>query len=224
MTIGVRVLTSSLIGTALLAAALFLPAGTLDYWRGWAFLAVFAAASLGPARYFARKHPEVLERRLRVGPRAEPRRAQQVIITLSFLVLLAMLVFSVVDHRFGWSPVPAAVSVLGDVAVATGLGMAMLVVAQNHFAGATIRVEPDQQLVSTGLYRVVRHPMYAANLVLMAGIPPALGSLWGLVFLVPGAAVLAARVLDEEAMLTAELPGYRDYTRQVRYRLVPYLW
>ncbi|OBJ67786.1 isoprenylcysteine carboxylmethyltransferase family protein [Mycobacterium sp. 1274756.6] len=224
MNLQLRVFTASLVGTAVLAVALFLPAGTLDYWRGWVFLAVFAAASLGPSSYFARKHPEVLERRLRVGPRAETRRAQQVIISLSFLVLLAMLVFSVFDHRFGWSPVPAAVSVAGDGLVAVGLGAGMLVVAQNRFAGATIRVEPGQHLVSTGLYGRVRHPMYSGNLLLMAGIPPALGSLWGLVFLLPGTAVLVARILDEEAMLTAELPGYRDYTRRVRYRLVPYLW
>jgi protein-S-isoprenylcysteine O-methyltransferase Ste14 len=100
----------------------------------------------------------------------------------------------------------------------------MLVVIQNSHAAATVRVEEDQQLVSTGLYGLARHPMYTGNLSLIVGIPLALGSYWGLVFVIPGLIVLTLRIHDEEKLLQEELDGYREYTQKVRYRLVPYLW
>jgi len=128
------------------------------------------------------------------------------------------------DFRFGWSSVPAAISVIGDVLVALGLGISMIVTIQNGYAAANVKVESGQDLVSTGLYGVVRHPMYFGNVVLMIGIPLALGSYWGLLFVIPGLAVLAARILDEEKVLTQQLAGYRDYAQRVHYRLVPYVW
>jgi len=121
-------------------------------------------------------------------------------------------------------PVPAWVSVTGDVLVAAGLGIAMLVITQNSYAGATVQVEPGQQLASGGLYKFVRHPMYVGNVIMMIGIPLALDSAWGLLFVIPGAVVLALRILDEEKLLNRELAGYREYSQQVRYRLVPYVW
>ena len=161
---------------------------------------------------------------MRAGPRAEPRKAQKFIITGSFLGLFATMVFSALDHRFGWSSVPPLLSVLGDVLVATGLGIAMLVIAQNSYAAATVTVEAGQTVASHGLYKVVRHPMYVGNVIMMIGIPLALGSYWGLLFVIPGTLVLALRILDEEELLLRELPGYREYAQGVRYRLVPYIW
>ena len=114
--------------------------------------------------------------------------------------------------------------VVGNVLVAVGLVLAQLVVIQNNYAAANITVEPDQALASTGLYGVVRHPMYAGALLMMLGTPLALDSYWGLVILAPSLAVLAARILDEEALLTEELGGYREYLTRVRYRLVPGVW
>jgi protein-S-isoprenylcysteine O-methyltransferase Ste14 len=110
------------------------------------------------------------------------------------------------------------------VLVALGLGISMLTTIQNSYAAANITVESGQKLVSKGVYSVVRHPMYFGNVVLMIGIPLALGSYWGLLFVLPGLAVLATRILDEEKVLTQRLAGYPDYTRRVRYRLVPYVW
>ncbi|MBL7314951.1 isoprenylcysteine carboxylmethyltransferase family protein, partial [Escherichia coli] len=124
----------------------------------------------------------------------------------------------------GWSSVPAAVCVIGDVLVMTGLGIAMLVVIQNRYAASTVRVEAGQILASDGLYKIVRHPMYAGNVVMMTGIPLALGSYWAMFILVPGTLVLVFRILDEEKLLTQELSGYREYRQLVRYRLVPYVW
>jgi protein-S-isoprenylcysteine O-methyltransferase Ste14 len=120
--------------------------------------------------------------------------------------------------------VPAAVSVIGDVLVGAGLLIAMITTIQNGYAAANIKVERDQTVVSTGLYAVVRHPMYFGNAVLMIGTPLALGSYWGLLLIIPGLAVLAARILDEERALTLELTGYREYMQRVHSRLVPYVW
>jgi len=120
--------------------------------------------------------------------------------------------------------VPTTVCLVGDVLVAIGLGIAMLVVIQNSYAAANVTVESDQDVITTGLYGLVRHPMYTGNVIMMAGIPLALGSYWGLMLLIPGIAVLAIRIRDEEELLTHELTGYREYTDQVRYRLVPYVW
>ena len=128
---------------------------------------------------------------------------------------------SALDHRFGWSPVPTAICLVGDVLVAVGLGVVALVLIQNSYAASTVQVEAGQTVVSTGLYGLVRHPMYTGNVIMLVGIPLALGSYWGLVFVIPGLIVLAVRIRDEEKLLQEELTGYREYTQTVRHRLVP---
>jgi len=224
MKTGIRVTTTSVGGILSWILILLLPAGTLHYWQAWVFIAVFTVATIVPTVYLARANPAALQRRMRAGPRAEPRTAQKFIITGSFLGLFVTMVFSALDHRFGWSSVPAWVSLLGDVLVGAGLGIAMLVIVQNSYAGATVTVEAGQSLVSDGVYKFVRHPMYVGNVIMMIGIPLALGSYWGLLFIIPGAGVLALRILDKEKLLMHELPGYREYAGRVRYRLVPYIW
>jgi len=119
---------------------------------------------------------------------------------------------------------PAALCVFGNLLVAIGLGLTVLVVIQNSYASTTVQVEAGQQVVSTGLYGVVRHPMYTANVIILVGLPLALGSYWALLFVVPGVGVLASRIGDEERLLREELPGYREYTTAVRHRLVPFVW
>ncbi|BBZ22287.1 methyltransferase family protein [Mycolicibacter hiberniae] len=217
-------LLSASLGMLAFGLLLFVPAGTLHYWQAWVFLAVFVAATWIPSLYLLRTNPAALDRRMRFGPRAEPRPRQRLVITAIFICFPALFFVSALDHRLGWSTVPTAVCLLGDALVAAGLGLAMVVIVQNGYAAANVAVEAGQPLVSTGLYAVVRHPMYVGNVLLMAGTPLALGSYWGLAFLLPGVALLAVRLLDEERMLTEELPGYREYTDRVRYRLVPHLW
>jgi protein-S-isoprenylcysteine O-methyltransferase Ste14 len=215
---------SAIIGLVAFGLTLFVPAGTTHYWQGWAFLAVFALSTWIPTVYLMRTNPAALERRMQVGPKAETRPLQRILITVIFIAFPATFVVSALDWRFGWSQVPAALCVLGDVLVAVGLGLAMLVIIQNSYAAANVRVESGQTLVSTGLYGLVRHPMYTGNVVLMLGIPLALGSYWGLFLLVPGMLVLVLRIRDEEKLLMHELSGYREYTERVRYRLLPYVW
>jgi protein-S-isoprenylcysteine O-methyltransferase Ste14 len=217
-------LLSAVLGLVAFGLMLFVPAGTTHYWQGWAFLAVFALSTWMPTVYLIRTNPAALERRMRAGPAAETRPLQKILITVVFLAFPATFIVSALDHRFGWSSVPAPVSVLGDVLVAVGLSVAMLVIVQNSYAAANVTVEAGQRLVCTGLYGLVRHPMYSGNVVLMLGVPLALGSYWGLLLLVPGVLVLVLRIRDEEELLTQELGGYREYTQQVHFRLVPYVW
>ena len=224
MKTAIQASATSIIGIGVFLLMVFVPAGTFDYWRGWVFVAVFAAATLIPSVYLATTNPAALQRRMRAGPAAESRPVQKVIITLAFVSMGAMIVVSALDHRFGWSSVPAAISVIGDVLVGAGLLVAMITTIQNGYAAANVTVEADQTVVSSGMYSVVRHPMYLGNVVMMIGLPLALGSYWALLFIVPNLAVLATRILDEEKVLTLELAGYRDYTARVHYRLVPGVW
>lgn len=214
----------AILGLGAFALLLFWPAGTTHYWQGWAFLAVFALSTWIPAVYLMRTNPAALERRMQVGPTAETRPLQRILVTVLFIAFPATFVVSALDYRFGWSHVPAPVSVVGDVLVAVGLGLAMLVIIQNSYAAANITVESGQELVSSGLYGLVRHPMYTGNVVLMLGIPLALGSYWGLFLLLPGVLVLVLRIRDEESLLEQELAGYRDYEQKVHHRLLPYVW
>jgi protein-S-isoprenylcysteine O-methyltransferase Ste14 len=212
------------IGLVVFGLLVFWPAGTFDYWQGWTFIAVFAVATLIPSVYLAVKNPEALRRRMQAGPGAETRPLQKLVSAVAFGSMAAMIVISALDFRFGWSRVPAAVSVVGDMLVGVGLTIAMLVTIQNGYAAANVTVESGQQLSSTGWYGFVRHPMYFGNVIMMIGVPLALGSYWGLLIVIAGLLVLALRINDEELLLTQELAGYRDYMQKVHYRLVPYVW
>ena len=135
-----------------------------------------------------------------------------------------MLVLSALDHRFGWSNVPAAASLAGDVLAALGLYITFLVVKENTFSGANIKVFKDQKVICTGPYALVRHPMYTGTLLFTLASPLALGSWWGVLPVLLVIPMLVWRIFDEEKLLSAELPGYADYARTVRYRLVPLGW
>jgi protein-S-isoprenylcysteine O-methyltransferase Ste14 len=219
-----QMFASSVFGIAFFAVLLFWPAETLNYWQAWVFIAIFIAATIIPSIYLAANDPAALRRRMKAGPTAETRPVQRVAVVGTIVSVVAELVISALDHRFGWSQVPTAVIIVGNVLVAVGLGLAQLVVIQNSYAAATITVEAEQKVVSTGLYGVVRHPMYVGALIMMVGTPLALDSYWGLVAIFPGLAVLALRIVDEENMLRQELTGYREYIEKVHYRLVPYVW
>ena len=203
---------------------LFFPAGTFNYWQAWVFLVVVGVAAWAPIVYMLRTNPVALQGRMSGGPTAETRTAQQVVIAGLYLSLAAMVVASVLDHRFGWSSVPTTICLAGDVLVAVGLGVVALVIIQNSYAASTVRVQAGQMVVSTGLYGLVRHPMYTGNVIMLIGIPLALGSYRGLLFVVPGLIVLALRIGDEEKLLAEQLTGYHEYTQKVRYRLVPGMW
>ena len=224
MKTALQVTATSVLSFGLFALALFWPAGTFDYWQAWVFLGVYVALSVIYTVYMGLTNPAVLRRRMNAGPQYESRPVQKIVIAGVVLAFAALLVVSALDHRFGWSSVPIPVVVIGNVLVAVGLGLTMLVVVQNNYAAANITVETDQAVVSTGLYGLVRHPMYFGALIMLIGVPLALGSFWGLLVDVLYVVLLAVRIFDEEKALTEELTGYREYTEKVHSRLVPGVW
>jgi protein-S-isoprenylcysteine O-methyltransferase Ste14 len=222
--VAIQLLASAVGGILFMGVLLFWPAGTFDYWQAWVFIAVFIVASMVPTVYLAVTYPDALRRRMTSGPWSETRMVQRLINVGLVLTVIAAGVISALDHRFAWSTPSTAVVVIGNVLVFVGLGLAELVVVQNNYAAATIVVEADQPVVSTGLYGLVRHPMYVGALIMMVGMPLALASYWGLLTVIPAVVVFVARIVDEEKVLRQELDGYNEYTEKVHYRLVPGVW
>jgi protein-S-isoprenylcysteine O-methyltransferase Ste14 len=200
---------------------LFAAAGTVHYWQGWLFLAVFSGAALAITAYLAEHDPALLRRRLAGGPTAEPEIGQKIIMVFASLGFLGLLLLPALDHRFGWSSVPVPVVIAGDILIAAGFAMVLRVFKENTFASARIEIAEKQRVITTGPYALVRHPMYAGAFFYLLGMPLALGSYWGLLVLVPMMAVIIWRLFDEEIVLTRGLPGYADYLRSVRWRLIP---
>ena len=203
---------------------LFLPAGTLRFVVGCVFLAVFSGASLAITVYLAKKDPALLARRTQAGPAAEKERSQKFIQGFASLAFLSTIVVPALDRRFRWSHAPLPLVVLGDLLVGLGFLIVFRVFKRNSFTSSVIEVAAEQRVVDTGPYAAVRHPMYVGGLVLVAGIPFALGSLIGLVTFPPFAAVIVWRLLDEERFLARNLPGYVAYRERTRYRLIPHVW
>lgn len=222
--LGRRAALATLKFIIVLAVVILLPAGTVFYWQGWLLWANICGWSAALTFYFFKYDQALLERRLHGGPGAEREPAQKRIQLFATIFIVALVVASALDYRFGWSMVPAPIVFLGNALVAIGFAIVFLVLRENSFAAATIEVTADQRVISTGPYALVRHPMYAGALVPFLGVPPALGSWWGLLAILPVVAGLVARLQDEEAYLARNLPGYEEYRRKVRYRLVPGVW
>ncbi len=194
------------------------------YWWQIRVLLVVGAVSGLPLIVHLLTHPALLKRRLRSGPLAEREFSQRVIALLLQVDILAICMLSALDHDSRWSQVPFVFVLFGDLLVACGLLLMWLVFRANPYAAATIRVESRQPVISTGPYAVVRHPFYGGLLLVFVGIPPALGSLWGLLMCLPLLGILVWRLISEEAYLLRHLPGYQDYLDHVPYRLVPHIW
>jgi protein-S-isoprenylcysteine O-methyltransferase Ste14 len=204
-----------------MALLLFVPTGTLRYWQAWLYLAVFFGAAIIITLYLMKHDPALLERRLRGGPTAEKEPTQKLIMLFACIGFIALLVVPALDVRHGWSMVPVWVVIVGAILVAVGFYVTFLVYKENSFSAATIQIAPDHRVVSTGPYARVRHPTYAGGLIYCIGTPLALGSYWGLLAFAAFAPVLVWRLLDEEKFLARNLPGYTDYQRRVRWRLIP---
>jgi protein-S-isoprenylcysteine O-methyltransferase Ste14 len=219
-----QIIRSSVLGIAVLLALLFIPAGTFHYWQGWAYVAVAIIASGAYTVYLARHDPALLKRRTEAGISYEKEPAQKIIVFFLFVVCTALVVLPPLDFRFSWSSVPWYVSVIGDAFVAFSFYIFYLVSKVNTYAAANVRVEEGQQVISTGVYALVRHPMYFGALFLLIGTPLALGSWWALLPVPLSLPGLYLRLANEEKVLIRDLPGYREYTQKVQYRLIPYIF
>jgi len=221
-----RLFRRALIGLPCTAGMLFVSAGSLRFWQAWAFLALMLPLGVGSGIYFYKLDPKLLERRLLTREKV----GEQKIIVLWVRALLAFcLCLSGLDYRFGWSralvgPVPLWLTVF-SLAVVLGCWLLIIwVISVNRFAASVIQIEAGQAVVSTGPYRIVRHPMYSVAIVMFLFVPLALGSYFALpasVLLIP---LLVLRLLNEEKVLGRELPGYAEYCRRTRFRLIPFVW
>jgi protein-S-isoprenylcysteine O-methyltransferase Ste14 len=219
-----QLIRSGVLGTLALGAMVFIPAGTLDYWQGWAYSLTSVSASALYTIYLAKYDPALLQRRRQAGPSHEKEPAQKIIVLFIFAAFVMLIALPPLDHRFGWSPVPWYVSIVGDALVVLSFYFFYLVAKVNTYAAANVRVETGQRVIDTGVYGIVRHPMYLGALFLVVGTPLALGS-WRTLLLSPGLALLLYfRIASEEKVLMRDLAGYAEYRRKVRYRLIPFVW
>jgi protein-S-isoprenylcysteine O-methyltransferase Ste14 len=208
----------------IMASLLFVAAGTLHYWQGWLFLAVYFLASLAITLYLINNNRALLARRMSGGPFAEKEPAQRIIMALVSIGFVGLILLPAIDHRFGWSHLSIPAVVAGNALVLLGWLGIFFVFRENSFASATIESTEDQRVISTGLYAWVRHPMYATLLLMLLGMPVALGSWWGVLIVVAIVPALIWRLTDEERFLVNHLPDYSEYQRRVRYRLLPRVW
>src|SRR6516225_6343609 len=208
----------------LLGGLTFVSAGTIHFWQGWLFWLSFSTSVTAITAYLLKHDPALVERRMRAGPRAESRPSQKIIQAINLVMFVGIVIVPGLDHRFGWSQVPAVLVVVANLLMLAALGFILFVVRENTFAASTITVERGQRVICTGPYAHVRHPMCAGALPLIFAIPIALGSWWGLLVAAISLPLIIARILDEERALAAELAGYDDYRRTVPYRLIPLVW
>ena len=214
-------LTKLIFGIVLIGLLLFLPAWTFNYFGAWLFLGVLLIPVMIMGVVLFIKAPALLEKRLQ---NKEKETAQKGIIALSGLMFIGGFVLSALDFRFGWSYVPMWLTITAALIFLVGYGMFAEVTRENAYLSRTVEVQEGQKVVSTGLYGVVRHPMYLATLLMFLPIPLILQSLWGLIPFALYPVIIVVRILNEEKVLTDGLDGYAEYKKQVKYRLIPFIW
>lgn len=217
----ISALTKYLAGLLLIGLLLFLPAGTLHYPGGWLFCGLLFVPMLLLGVVLFVKAPELLEKRLRSK---EEQTQQKQVVGLSALMFVGGFVLAGLDFRFGWTTVPYWIVVAASILLLVSYGLYAEVMRENTWLSRTVEVQEGQTVVDTGLYGIVRHPMYAVTTLLFLSMPLVLGSwiAFGVFLIYP--ALMVKRIRNEEALLAAELSGYRDYQQKVRYRMIPFIW
>ena len=224
---GGSAIVRSLSWFVLLGLLVFGSAGTLAWPQAWVFLALFISCSIALGLWLKQADPELLAERMKSPLSAEQSLRERVVIVMLLVWFAVWLVIMGLDVRFGWSAgVPVWAEVLGAVLIVVAFWGWVRVLQANRFASVQVRVQSErgQTVASNGPYAIVRHPMYSFALLLMIGTPLLLGAWWGLVGSLVAVLLLAARTLGEEAVLLKGLPGYREYTKKVRFRLLPWIW
>ena len=210
-----------IMGLILVGVLLFLPAGTMHYWNGWLFIGLLFIPMLILGTVLFVKSPELLEKRLRSK---EKENEHKQVVVISFLMFVGGFVVSALDYRFGWSRLPIAVVVIAAIVLLVSYGLYAEVMRENAYLSRTVEVQENQKVIDTGLYGIVRHPMYFATTLLFLSIPLVLGSLIGFVIFLIYPFLLVKRIKNEEQILENGLVGYKEYKQKVKYRLFPFIW
>lgn len=205
----------------LLIGLIFVPAGDFEFTLGWLYWSSFCIPTLFITVYFLKKNPALIERR--VMP-TETRPKQIIGQSVAALLFGGIIVIPAVDHRMGWTAVPFTVAILSDIGVVAGFFVVFEVFRENAFASRAIETMEEQKVIKTGLYAIVRHPMYSGASLIIIATPLALNSLSGITISATLLAIIIFRLLDEEKMLSKELAGYEEYCKETKYRLIPHIW
>lgn len=217
----IKAITKFIFGLVFVGMLLFLPAGTFVYVNAWIFIALLFIPIfiLGVVLFI--KSPELLEKRLNAK---EEETTQKGVVAISGILFLAGFIIAGLDFRFGWSHVPNWTVILAALILLAAYGFYAEVMRENAYLSRTIEVQENQKVIDTGLYGIVRHPMYAATIWLFLAVPIVLGSWWSFLCFLPYIPVIAVRIINEEKILSAELVGYEDYKKRVKYRIIPFIW
>lgn len=200
---------------------IFLPAWTWNYWEAYVLVAILVIPMIFVLVYFLKKDPRFLERRTHMK---EKENSQKLIVALMTPVFLLGFIIPGLDHRFGWSDVPVYFIIAADIIIPLGYLLIFFVFKQNSYASRVVEISENQKVISTGLYGVIRHPMYLGVLIMYLPLPVALGSWWGLIPMAGVPLVLVLRILNEEKVLRNNLEGYQEYCQKTRFRLIPFIW
>lgn len=214
-------LAKLIVGLAAIATLLFAPAGTFAYPGAWRLISLLFIPMLIIGIVFYIWAPSTLERRMRAK---EERTKQKGIVALSGLLFLACFILAGLDFRFGWSEIPSWVTWTASSVFVLSYGMYAEVMRENEWLSRSIEVMEGQKVVSTGLYGIVRHPMYTATILMFLAMPLVMGSWWAFLVMIPYVLAIVARIKDEETLLTKELERYQEYKEKVRWKLIPYIW
>jgi protein-S-isoprenylcysteine O-methyltransferase Ste14 len=217
----VTVLSRLIAGVIMFALLFFLPAGTWRYWQAWMYIGVLIIPMFFVLAYFMKNDPALLERRMKMR---EERKEQRKIIQASGIVFVLIYILPGFDIRYGWSNMPAWVSITAGVVMFLSYMLVFRTMQVNSFLSRVIEVAEDQRVIDTDVYGIVRHPMYVGMIVLYAISPIVLGSWWAVIPALVIIPVIVARILDEEKALEQDLPGYVEYKQKVKYRLIPFVW
>ncbi len=209
------------LGLLLVTALLFLPAGSFCYFNGWLFIGLLFVPMLILGAVMLFKAPHLLQKRLNAK---ETEKTQKGVVALSGILFLFGFIVAGLDFRFGWSAVPLWAVILSSVVLLVSYALYGEVMRENAYLSRTVEVQEDQIVIDTGLYGIVRHPMYAVTVWLFLSIPVVLGSWWSLLCFLPYVAVIAVRIRNEEKVLEEGLNGYSEYKKRVKYRLFPFIW
>ncbi len=208
-------------GLGIIALLLFLPAGTWHYWNAWLLLALLFIPMICMGVVMLVSSPELLSKRLN---NIEKEQTQKHVVALSGVMFIAGFLLCGFDYQFGWSHMPVWVVITASLLFLIGYMFYAEVLRENAYLSRTVEVQDDQQLIDTGLYSVVRHPMYTATLLMFLSMPLILGSWWALLIFFIYPILIIKRIQNEEQVLREGLKGYNDYQQRVRWRLIPYVW
>ena len=217
----IQALTKFLFGLLLVGLLMFLPAGTFDYWQAWLFIGILFGPMFIAGIVLMIRQPELLRKRLSAK---EEQGEQKWVVALSGLMFIAVFVVAGLSRRFGWYMLPDWAVFVASAVFLAAYALYAEVMRENVWLSRTVEVQENQQVIDTGLYGIVRHPMYSATLLLFLSMPLVLNSVWSFALMLLYIPIIVKRIRNEEEVLERDLAGYKEYKQRVRYRLIPYIW